>query len=61
MRSTAAYFIQADDWREGVGDERRIAECRPPFSSMGAGGVVNGSGFMEEWYVERGAARVGWL
>ena len=48
-----------------MGDERRIAECKPPFSSMGAGGVVNGSavgGFMEEWSsVDRGAASAGWL
>ena len=47
-----------------MGDERRMAECRPPFSSMGASGVVNGSAvwrFMEERSVERGAASAGWL
>ena len=53
------------DRREDVGDERWNAECRPPFSSMGAGGVVNDSAavciLMEEWSIDRGAASAGWL
>ena len=31
------------DGREDVGGDKGVAECKPPFWSMGAGGVVNGS------------------
>ena len=35
-------MVEADA-REDVGGDKGVAECKPPFWSMGAGGVVNGS------------------
>lgn len=51
------------DRRVDVGEANGIAECKPPFSSTGAGGIVNGSAvyrLMDEWFMDRGAASAGW-